>query len=494
MVNVQGMLGRQDQTGSFPSVDNLSDSEAASQANQAKSEANCPADGQANAQASLRATAQEAGRVKASDASPTPAEGRLPRTAGESEGGSRYAPEFFGAYAREVRKEAAKASFPQPDKPVQPPQAPPQFLDPDSDMGMGEDGSPLFGSAAKHSGAPISILTNRAQIAKKPRHKWQILQFIRDNLVLSSLALALVLVSVTFFYIQREHGVQSSAPLDLPFLNTGPSLQQLQQAVASQKNDEALVLCNEFVQRNPKSADGFHERAKLLLAMHRYREAADDLTTAESFSPRSVDIHIDRAAAMYYLEDYDKACLEYDNILQIDPEYAFAYFGKGLAENKLNQQESAIKDFQKAIELKADYAAAYNEIGSIHSQQGLLKQAYDDFSRAIQIAEQINSKGDQPDAASAEQRELKSNHAKYYFNRGNCSRHEHKLAQATQDYDKAIALNPADPEYLNNRGLCAFDEKNYARAIADFSSALRIDPNFTGAKHNLKVAQEHLKQ
>ncbi|MFX5610804.1 hypothetical protein ABTD85_20495, partial [Acinetobacter baumannii] len=74
----------------------------------------------------------------------------LPRPG--AEGADRYAPEFFGAYARETRKPRSRAALPQPDKPMLPPQAPPHFLDDETNAAaFGEDSSAMFGNAAKYS-------------------------------------------------------------------------------------------------------------------------------------------------------------------------------------------------------------------------------------------------------------------------------------------------------------------------------------------------------
>ena len=373
------------------------------------------------------------------------------------------------------RRSDTKFVLPGPDQPMPPPQAPPQFL---TDQGhtRPSDSSldrSQFGTASKHGGAPIALLTNVNRKKKKPATKLHpALDFMRNNVISCVLTMALLLLG-SVLIINRDPKAEPVTNLDLSILNSAQNLEEAKQLVNGRKYEAALQLCDNVIQKDTKFAEAYHERGQVYMAMHRFREAADDFTTAESYNHRSIDIHIDRAAALYHLQDYDKAKHEYDEILMTEPNNAAAHFGRGLAEENLGSTAEALQDFRKTLDLQSDYAAAFEEMGTIHFAKGDLKNAYDDYTNAIKIAPTV---------------------PRFYFNRANALKQDHQIRRAIADYCKAIQLDPSRPEFFNNRGLLYLENDEAAKALTDFSSAVDLDPNYTIAKHNLTLAQERVRR
>jgi len=374
-----------------------------------------------------------------------------------------------------------KLSFPAPDQPLRPPQAPPQFL---GDQGLNRPGENTldrsqFGTASEFGGAPIALLTNINRSKKQSESKYSLIdffEFVRSNLIACILALSMVVLAVLFCTNKDFRGdskVEAVKAMDLTILSTGRSLEEVNRLINAKKYQEAQVLCDKIITKDPKFAEGYHTRGQVYMATHRYHEAVDDLTTAESFNHRSIDIHIDRAAALFQTQEYEKAKREYDQIIELDKTSAPAYFGRGLVEENTNMTKDALADFKKTIELQSDYAAANEEMGTIYFTKGDLRKSYDEYTKAIAISQDV---------------------PRFYFNRANALKQDHQIKRAIADYCKAIQLDPTSPEFFNNRGLLYLENNETAKAVTDFSSAVDLDPNYTIAKHNLTLAQERLRR
>jgi tetratricopeptide (TPR) repeat protein len=100
-------------------------------------------------------------------------------------------------------------------------------------------------------------------------------------------------------------------------------------------------------------------------------------------------------------------------------------------------------------------AAAYNNRGVAYRLKANYAQAIDDFNEAIRL---------EPGNASA------------FNNRGVAYRNMGDLDRAVADYDQAILIKPDYAAAFYNRALALTDKKEFAKAISDFTAALRVDP------------------
>jgi tetratricopeptide (TPR) repeat protein len=100
-------------------------------------------------------------------------------------------------------------------------------------------------------------------------------------------------------------------------------------------------------------------------------------------------------------------------------------------------------------------ATAYNNRGVAYRLKANYAQAIDDFNEAIRL---------EPKNANA------------FNNRGVAYRNMGDLDRAVADYDQAILIRPDYFAAFYNRGLALADKQEYAKAIADFTTALRANP------------------
>ena len=80
------------------------------------------------------------------------------------------------------------------------------------------------------------------------------------------------------------------------------------------------------------------------------------------------------------------------------------------------------------------------------------------------------------------------------YNRGTSNAQKGNLAQAIEDFTKAIEIKPDDIMAHNNRGSAYAQQGDYIQAISDFTKAIGINSNDPVAYHNRAVAYYCLKQ
>jgi len=81
-------------------------------------------------------------------------------------------------------------------------------------------------------------------------------------------------------------------------------------------------------------------------------------------------------------------------------------------------------------------------------------------------------------------REAPGDLARAFFDRGRAWSDEAHYDRAIQDFDRAIALDPAYPDAFNSRALAYAGLGNFDQAIKDFDEAIRLDPNYAIAIFN----------
>ena len=160
----------------------------------------------------------------------------------------------------------------------------------------------------------------------------------------------------------------------------------------------------------------------------------------------SAEFYNNRGYAKARLGGYKEATEDYDKAIDIDPDYAFAYTNRGSAKDKLGDREAAIKDFSKAIEIFE------NQLGKCEKEK--------DYDEEIKIKK---------DCGGA------------YYNRGITHIQLSEYKKASEDFDKAIQLNPANSkDYLEIQNIAdalhdkkkdltkGLDFLNYGKYLTDF--------------------------
>jgi tetratricopeptide (TPR) repeat protein len=148
------------------------------------------------------------------------------------------------------------------------------------------------------------------------------------------------------------------------------------------------------------------------------------------------------------------AVSDFTTALGLNAKNADAWLGRARAYRAQKHYPEAIADFGKVLELQPRNVFALAERAELRTELKQYAEALADLSRAAEIM---------PDA-------------RIFAGRAVVQRRLGKIAQAIEDYSKAISLNPKNADYYSARGALYRQQEDFDRALADFNEALKIAP------------------
>jgi tetratricopeptide (TPR) repeat protein len=218
--------------------------------------------------------------------------------------------------------------------------------------------------------------------------------------------------------------------------------------------EEGLSSINKAISLESSDAKLLSEKARLLIKLKKYAEAAKICDQMVALEPKNW-AYLNRGAARYYAGNYSGSIEDYNIIIKNNSKQAPAYIGRGNSRYELKDIAGAMADFNLAIELDANSAFSYYNRGRIKSENNDPQGAMADYDQAIKID---------------------SNFSIAYVNRGRIKSASGMHAEAIVDYNTAIKIDPFDEIAFLNRGAAQLALKNYEEAIADFSVVIKLAP------------------
>ncbi|HEV8335440.1 MAG TPA: tetratricopeptide repeat protein [Candidatus Polarisedimenticolia bacterium] len=161
--------------------------------------------------------------------------------------------------------------------------------------------------------------------------------------------------------------------------------------------------------------------------------------------------------------------------------------------------QGAIREFRRAAEEapgfalpRINLARAHVVQGDLKTARGLLEEALrstDEFPEAEVLLANIEREEGDPRGAERRLRRLLEREPSALVHRslGLLAYEQGKRAEAAEEYRKAIAIEPDDPEGYNNLGVLLKEDGKPEEAAAQFRKALEVDPNFAGSYNNLAL-------
>jgi tetratricopeptide (TPR) repeat protein len=265
---------------------------------------------------------------------------------------------------------------------------------------------------------------------------------------------------------QAEAKPPKKASRATPPAESAPKPKQGKTIVSSPEKDAAaptsLADLNSAIARDPHNPEAYRARGYYYLgtgdqtrAMADFEKAQQiespqtpaaqpentqiaSLTAAIERNPRDAKAWFERANAFAKAADYDHAVADYDRALSIDPKYAGAYYNRAVVYQASGAIDRAIADYDLAIVFDPKFAAAYNNRGIARRAKRAFADAIADFETAAVL--------DPPNARVYLDRiiELDPKNTKALISRGQALASAGDRQGAAADFEKVLALDPGN--------------------------------------------------
>ncbi len=239
------------------------------------------------------------------------------------------------------------------------------------------------------------------------------------------------------------------------------------------------------------------EPREQLSIVHRMKEnpqaSVDELTILIERNPKQASHYINRAFAFTHLQEYQKAASDYDQAIELEPENDQFYFLRGVFRKDCQELELALADFERVLTLEGDEDNARAHQASLLMRLNRFQEAIDIFAKLIEKypehpyaysgrafasaslgnEDQAQEDADRimemaPEMADSVQRNTETAH---FF----------RLLRA-QDYDaaleaaeKLVADYPEESLGYRLRALTHWDREELVEACDDYTRVLEID-------------------
>lgn len=208
----------------------------------------------------------------------------------------------------------------------------------------------------------------------------------------------------------------------------------------------------------------------------------------------AADAYFEKGNAAVSNAQYELGVVYYDSAIRLVSTVADYYISRGQAKEMEGDIMGALADYEAAQQLDPDNHASIFKRALIYYNREQYKKAVQDFTFLINNTESLatksvifkgvsyNNDGSAQLAGISTIQEMK---ADVYVHRGQTYEKMGYSTPAMLDYDKAIEMNPHDPNYYVYRGMFRLNRGDKDGAVLDYRKALKINPHHRNALYNL---------
>ncbi|MBW4636157.1 MAG: tetratricopeptide repeat protein, partial [Iphinoe sp. HA4291-MV1] len=182
---------------------------------------------------------------------------------------------------------------------------------------------------------------------------------------------------------------------------------------------------------------------------------------------------LERGNQLWRLRRYQEAVSAFDSAIKLKPSFVYlAYYGKGLALVDDRKEQEAQAALESAVKLKNNFIAAWEILSLVYRSFNQLDKALVAIDKAIQL----------------EPKNPNLYNEKYWVLKG-----LKRYASASAAINKAIEINPRSAFYVN-RGILYYDLKKWELSEADYNKAIAINPTDALAYNNRGILYSEQKK
>lgn len=211
-------------------------------------------------------------------------------------------------------------------------------------------------------------------------------------------------------------------------------LQAAEQLAQAGRLDEATGMLGKALAANPASAPAHNLMAILSLMRNDTAVARAHAQQAVGHAPRDASLQFTLGRALKAAGELDEAVAAYRRAIELNPRFAEAHVSLGIALKAQGDLDAAIACYEQAIRINPQLAVAHSNLGAaivLKAERTPLKDGEDGLPSEASIAAQ----------------------------------------------QRAVALDPHDPEVQRNLGAILLRAGRPAEAMHAFNAALTLDPS-----------------
>lgn len=132
-----------------------------------------------------------------------------------------------------------------------------------------------------------------------------------------------------------------------------------------QRYEEAILLLNKAIDKNPENADAFNARGVALFELGKYKDALLDYEQAIRLDSQNYKPFYNRGEVYRVQKKYEQAIADYNRAICLAPSVADVYINRGIAYYNLHDTIQALADFRKAVSLQKENKFAWFNLGNL---------------------------------------------------------------------------------------------------------------------------------
>jgi serine/threonine-protein kinase len=278
-----------------------------------------------------------------------------------------------------------------------------------------------------------------------------------------------------------QNGIDSEAtdkgedPMQLHLLSLKESDRLAYRAQSHLVRNEAHLAmedCTRALAVDSECAVAYGVRALIHRAGQRSSECEADCDQAIRRGLDHPEVYFARAMARLATGNADGAAADCDAALALAPEHPGVHNTLGLIRVQKGDTDGARRDFSKASTLAPGWPLPLANRANLLAQTGETELAIADLTRGIEIIEEAAA-NDPAAASSLGGYPLSAYHAM----RGRMRQARDEFEAASDDFDKAVELDPDDPRAWLARGQFHAETGQLESALEDFSEAIDSRPD-----------------
>jgi len=215
---------------------------------------------------------------------------------------------------------------------------------------------------------------------------------------------------------------------------------------------KALAAAQQAQQINDKLPEVHSILGAVYRATGQYSEAIAELNQAQALAPNSDDVYRRLGNAYLTSGDAPRAIEAYQKALKLNPYYWINHSVLGNAYYQMGEYDKALDEFKQVSVLEPDISEGFEDAGGVLVQEGKYDESIPYFEKAIQI---------EPDSGT-------------YSNMGTAYLLTKRYAEASQAFEKAVALNPNDTVLAVNLGDAYRGSGEADKARASYEQAITL--------------------